>query len=376
MSHPSNLLSARRRHQTIAIVVVSALAACARERVATSAPRPAAATIETAPARLADTGLYADFARRTVAAGVLTFSPQYPLWTDGAAKQRWIALPPGTAIDASDVDLWCFPIGTRLWKEFAFERAVETRFMAKRADGSWLYATYLWNADASDAVLAPDCGVRGVCATADGQRHDVPSVVDCRLCHEGGRSPVLGFSALQLSPDRDPNAPHATAARASDVDLRSLAARGLLAGIDAHWLRNPPRIAAANATERAALGYLHGNCSSCHNATGPLARLGLRFDQPLGAPAPTPAIVSTVGVASQFTRGAATLRIAPGDPEHSVVALRLRATDALTQMPPFGRHLADRTAQALLTQWIHDLAPTPAALAGEAARSNPQPKER
>jgi len=32
---------------------------------------------------------------------------------------------------------------------------------------------------------------------------------DCRACHEGRTTPVLGFSALQLSPDRDPNAPHA-----------------------------------------------------------------------------------------------------------------------------------------------------------------------
>lgn len=65
------------------------------------------ATFETAPATLAGTGLFAD-----AAAGVFPFEPQYPLWTDGARKRRWIALPPGTAIDASDVDHWQFPVGT------------------------------------------------------------------------------------------------------------------------------------------------------------------------------------------------------------------------------------------------------------------------
>src|SRR5688500_20028913 len=51
------------------------------------------APFATAPATLAATGLYADPATRTVAAAALPFSPQYPLWTDGAAKRRWIALP-------------------------------------------------------------------------------------------------------------------------------------------------------------------------------------------------------------------------------------------------------------------------------------------
>ena len=79
------------------------------------------------PERLSETGLYV--------AGTLTvdprnrpFSPQYPLWTDGARKQRWIQLPAGSRITARDADTWEFPVGTRLWKEFAFDgRRVETR---------------------------------------------------------------------------------------------------------------------------------------------------------------------------------------------------------------------------------------------------------
>src|SRR5688572_3569824 len=72
------------------------------------------------PRLLRDTGLYADFSSLTIDPGHIAFSPQYPLWTDGAAKRRWIALPPGTVIDASHPDAWTFPVGTRFWKEFAF----------------------------------------------------------------------------------------------------------------------------------------------------------------------------------------------------------------------------------------------------------------
>jgi len=46
-----------------------------------------------------------------------------------------------------------------------------------------------------------------------------------------------------------------------------------------------------------------------------------------------------------------------GDPQRSVLVQRLAATDALTQMPPFGRHLADREALHLIADWVaNDLA--------------------
>ena len=49
-------------------------------------------------------------------------------------KRRWISLPPGSAIDASDPDAWAFPVGTRLWKEFSFGgQRVETRYMERQA---------------------------------------------------------------------------------------------------------------------------------------------------------------------------------------------------------------------------------------------------
>ncbi len=93
-------------------------------------------------------------ARRRVRADNIAFAPQYPLWSDGASKRRWIHLPPGTAIDASRADAWEFPLGTRLWKEFSYGRRVETRLIERLADGSWRFAAYVWNDEGTDAVLA------------------------------------------------------------------------------------------------------------------------------------------------------------------------------------------------------------------------------
>ena len=165
------------------------------------------------PQRLSDTGLYVAGSVTTVRADNIAFAPQYPLWSDGTSKRRWIYLPPGTAIDASRIDAWEFPVGTRLWKEFSYDRRVETRFIERLADGSWRFAAYVWNEAGTDAVLAAEDGAVLPISAAPGGRYTVPSRNDCLACHEGAPVPVLGFSALQLSPDRDPLAPHAEPAR-------------------------------------------------------------------------------------------------------------------------------------------------------------------
>jgi hypothetical protein len=315
------------------------------------------------PQHLGDTGLYVAGTTR-ISPDVLPFSPQYPLWSDGAAKRRWIWLPPGASIDASAPDAWQFPPGTRLWKEFAHGRVLETRFIERGADGQWRFGSYLWTEDGKDAVLASAKGVRDLPApNSPGARYTIPSEDDCRACHEGAPVPVLGFSALQLSPDRDPLAPHADQPEGA-VDLKLLAARGVLRNLPTALLAQPPRIAASSPAERAALGYLHGNCGNCHNEEGPLAVLDMTLAQRVSSP-PAPAVPSAnpvvrsiVGVRSQFRpTGApqAAARIAPGHRDASVIALRMNSRDPLQQMPPLGTSAVDAEAVALLGRWIESL---------------------
>src|SRR5262245_12210654 len=111
-----------------------------------------------APPRLSETGLYD--ATGAIDARNLPFVPQYPLWTDGAEKLRWIRLPAGAKIDASDVDAWRFPVGTKLWKQFSWKgRKVETRMIWKTGEADWLFATYVWSEDQTNAMLAPETGI-------------------------------------------------------------------------------------------------------------------------------------------------------------------------------------------------------------------------
>ena len=279
---------------------------------------PAVRAASPLPAHLRDTGLYAAGREDEIAAAVLPFSPQYPLWSDGAEKRRWIRLPRGTRIDARDPERWMFPVGTRLWKEFTLGRRVETR-MLERTCAGWRFATYVWTEDASDAVL--------------------------------------GFTALQLSSDRDPGAPHARKAH-PEVHLEDLLARGLLLGLPAALQATPPRIPAASADERAALGYLHANCGVCHNRHGPLAGIGLDLLQALSE---GPASVERTRASALAVRAlrpvhGAEMRLDPGKPEHSVLFRRMGARDALDQMPPLGTEKPDHEALALVERWIHSLA--------------------
>jgi hypothetical protein len=335
---------------------LAAAAAAALIVLAASAQAvPQAAT--GAPETLQDTGLYSDFAALQVDETHLAFSPQYPLWTDGAAKRRWISLPPGSAIDASDPDAWVFPVGTRLWKEFSFAgRRVETRFMERRPDG-WLYAAYAWSADGRETQRVSARGRRGAYPLEDGRSHAIPGVTDCKVCHQGGRSEVLGFSAVQLSPQRDPGALHAEPSR---VDLNVLIERGLLVGLPAQLRMVPPAVNAASALERAALGYLHGNCGHCHNEQGPLANVGLFLRQP--ASAAGRAIASTVNHPVRKPlpgQSEATLRIEPRHPDRSALMQRVASRSPALQMPPLGTELADREAVDLLRRWIEQSEPVP-----------------
>jgi mono/diheme cytochrome c family protein len=310
------------------------------------------------PPTLRDTGLYADWATKTVATGNHRFSPQYPLWSDGAAKSRWLHIPKGRFIDGSDPDEWKFPVGTKLWKEFAFGARAETRFIERTRSG-WQFATYVWNDDESDAVLAPEGGIKQSVTIQDGIRHAIPSRVDCRVCHEAGPVRVLGVTALQLSPDRDPNAPHAEPLPEGAVDLRTLAARGLVRGLPARVTATPPRILASTPTARAALGYLHANCGGCHTGAGELRSLTFALNYTLNrAEGETPpALLTSVGQPSRFkvpTVADAVERVCAGQPEKSVLVARMASRHPLVQMPPLGTRLVDEEAVSLIRRWIAD----------------------
>jgi hypothetical protein len=263
-----------------------------------------------------------------------SYAPQYALWTDGATKERTIYLPPGSQIDASDPNAWDFPIGTKLTKQFSFgARKVETRTIERTA-GGWEFRAFVWSADGKTMSPAP---ARGMTTEVDGVRHRIPGQSDCKVCHGNGKTPVLGFSALQLSGDRDPKAPH------TGIDLPALVAEGRLKNFTG---TTSPRIAARTATERAALGYLHANCGHCHRNEGPLASLELSLTN-------GEVTASTIDRPSRIAPSR--MRIARHSPSDSVLVDRMKTRDPTMQMPPLGTELVDERGVALVSRWVGEL---------------------
>jgi hypothetical protein len=317
----------------------------------------AAADTAPLPDRLVETGLYRNGGTGELDPRVRAFSPQYPLWSDGLTKRRWIHLPAGTAIDGRDEHAWIFPVGTKLWKEFSLNgRRVETRLLWKASPAGWTFASYQWNGAGTEAVLAPAEGVRGVAEVGGGRRHSIPSRMDCAACHGTRGEAPLGFTPLQLSEDRDPNAIHGEPPLPGMLTLGVLVDGGLLVPSHDDPAVRAPRIRAASPLTRSVLGYLVGNCAMCHNGRGEIAALG---------PVLRPRDLTTDGegvargLIGQPTKwqvpGAADGRsvlIDPDDPALSAILVRMRSRSPSSQMPPLGTVVRDQEAVGAVERWI------------------------
>jgi mono/diheme cytochrome c family protein len=316
-----------------------------------------------APARLADTGLYAAGGGDVVDPRNRPFAPQYPLWSDGAAKRRWVSLPAGTTIDITNVDAWEFPVGTRFWKEFSFQgRKVETRLLWKASATRWVAASYVWNEDGTDAVLAPEGGTQSAFEVAPGRRHEIPSTTDCLACHGTRRTTPLGFNALQLSTDRDPRAIHGEPLAPGMVTLGTLVSTQLVSPRRQELVAAPPRIATADPQTRAMLGYLSTNCGSCHNGEGDIAAMGPFLGQRDLLSNGDALARALVGHATKWqvpgTPDGTSVLIDPASPETSAILTRMRSRRPSSQMPPLGTAVRDQEAVDAITRWILDRART------------------
>ncbi len=288
-------------------------------------------------------GLYVPGSCSTLAAGIMRFAPQYTLWSDGAAKERFLRLPPGTQIDTTDPNRWIFPVGTKAYKTFARDgKRLETRIYEKAREdvglAAWDPSIWVWN-EAQDAVTETTAGVMNALGTT----HDVPPRVMCRRCHTGSTTDaLLGVNAIQLN--------HAATAEAPTTLMYLQMSNLLTSPIDETRARIP-----GDTVTTAAVGYLYANCSNCHGGTSPEA--GFNMFVPIGVTSVTalPVYTTGVGVASAFTRPGITQRISPMHPEDSALIFRMNSRDVSEQMPPVATELPDTVGIAAVSAWILSL---------------------
>ena len=163
---------------------------------------------------LSESGLYSDIVDKVLRPDVTEFEPEFKLWSDGAAKRRWIYMPAGTQINTARMDRWVVLPGTTVWKEFSDPitgKRLETRIIQRLASGEFYFASFIWNQDDTEAVFddttsnEPAVDIPAGCSTcADppcetypADCHVVPRSTECIQCHGGESSRLLGFSAVQ-----------------------------------------------------------------------------------------------------------------------------------------------------------------------------------
>ncbi len=315
------------------------------------------------------TGLYSDFAKKTIAADAKPYKPALELWSDGAEKSRFLMLPAGSKIDISDFDEWKFPVGTKVWKEFKIGgKLVETRLFFK-ASADWKHTSYRWNAAENDAVRKDE----GESITFAGRAspYEMPTVGECDVCHGGRKDQLLGVEAVSLA------LPGATG-----LTLASLAADGKLSATPPFTTLKLPENAEVDGGDGGlaapAIGWMHANCGSCHNgnATAAAVQTGLlllvRPSQI--APEAGPATVEqldtwTTAVNHNSTRynddaGAYFVRIVGGNPDASLVSILAgrrvpngTGPNPSVQMPPLVSRMVDAKGHKLLTDWITVIPP-------------------
>jgi uncharacterized repeat protein (TIGR03806 family) len=293
------------------------------------------------PERLSETGCFDADAPTRPAAGLIPYDVNEPLWSDGAAKQRWLALPDGQRIDVNEDGDFTLPIGSVLVKSFSLgAQLVETRLFVRHEDGGWAGYSYEWDDAQTEALLLPGGKERVV----QGQTWTYPSREQCMTCHTYAAGYTLGPEVLQLNRSFTYRETGRTANQLDTFQHIGLLTAPLAA---------PPRelpFLSRDTVDRAARGYMHANCSGCHRlqgsawqprllATNTLTEMRACFVAP---------VFGNLGIA-----GASVLR--PGDPARSMISVRAHRVGA-GQMPPLARSMVDAYGTQLIDDWIDSFA--------------------
>jgi uncharacterized repeat protein (TIGR03806 family) len=298
--------------------------------------------------------------------GLVPYSVIAPLWSDGAAKERYLAIPHKDGTErpiGMGARGWTFPDETVLVKSFALDleggnpssrRWIETRLLT-RQQGEWVGYSYLWNDEQTEATLVAAAGtdrdfvIHEAPAGAEGstraQTWHFPSRAECMVCHSRAANYVLGLSDPQMNRDHDYGG-------VVDNQLRTLNHLKLIKltkPAEQYDKLVDPSNAGADLEARAR-SYLHANCAQCHvSAGGGNAQMELEF----ATPREKTKLFDVAPVHQKYDLPDARL-IAPGAPERSVLLERM-ARRGPGQMPPLATSLIDREAVKLLSDWIRQL---------------------
>ena len=292
---------------------------------------------------LSDTGCVDNANPMQAASGLIPYSVNNPLWSDGADKERYLSLPDNTRVTLETNGDFNFPVGSVLMKHFKFgEKLIETRLFTHSELG-WQGFSYEWNDAQTDATLLNDAKDK----TVNNIAWHFPSPGQCMECHSSAAGFSLGLETKQL------NREYIYPGEKTANQLTTLAHIGIFSSplSSTHKTEKLFNLNDAEATtEQKARSYLHSNCSNCHQPDGPTpVGLDLRYSTPL-AQMKICNVVPTAGSLDILDPKI----VALGDPSKSVLIKRMQATDT-SRMPPLASTVIDAQAVQIISDWIASL---------------------
>jgi uncharacterized repeat protein (TIGR03806 family) len=319
------------------------------------------------PALLSELGVFTDMTTLEVADGIIPYAVNSPLWSDGAVKRRWMAIPNDGIIDSPSERIkfdrigdWGFPEGTVFIKHFELPvdaanevmARLETRFFILGKDGAGYGLTYRWNEEGTDATLLQGSAKRTFTLYDNGievgsQVWTFPGREQCLSCHTPNANYVLGVKTHQLNGTFDyPEI-------GSPMNQLTYLSE---AGLFSQPVSNPDNLLRAYAIDDESVAleirirsYLDANCSSCHRLGGVTdVNLDFRFQLPLHLQN----IINHPTLSSNSDPNR--MIVKPGDHENSEIWVRDASLNS-NQMPPLARAVIDEVYIENLVEWIGSL---------------------
>lgn len=345
-------------------------------------PAPRSRRASEFPRKLSQTGLFASTKKHLPAPGLIPYSVNAALWSDGAHKERYIALPGDSKIEFERVVYpqpapgsqpgWQFPDGTVLVKTFSMEmeagnaasaRRLETRLLVHElvpgndevGSHVWYGYTYVWNDRQTDAYLLDAAGLDRKLVIGDrnapGGQRDLtwrfPSRAECTLCHTMSAKFALGVNTRQMNKDHDYGGVVAN-------QLRTLEHLGVftkpLPAPPEQLARLPDYEDAAAPLDARARSYLDSNCSHCHRKWG---GGNAEFQLLASLPLEETGLVGVRPAHGDFGVEQPRLLV-PGHPERSMILDRMQRI-GLGRMPHVASNVVHQEAVRLVREWIAQL---------------------
>jgi hypothetical protein len=321
------------------------------------------------PLLLSQTGVFANTPAMIPTNGLIPYTPNTPLWSDGALKTRYFAVPnnggiitPNAQIAFAPTGTWSFPAGTVFVKTFQLNtdtsnpnvlQRLETRLLVRDINGAVYGVTYKWRPDNSDADLLTTSLNEDILITngtgISTQTWYYPSPSDCLQCHTAVASYVLGINTRQLNGNLTYPATGVT-----DNQLRTLNQLGLFnPAFNEGSITNMEKLSAltnltASLQDRSR-SYLDANCAQCHQPGGTGITFDARYDTPLADQD-----ITNYSAAVSLGYDHACI-IKAQDVWRSVIWDRINTVNKSIQMPPLSRNLVDTNAVQVFTDWINSL---------------------